>query len=321
MKSRHLPLGIDIGSRRLRVVRAEAMGDTIRVAAVAVREMTAGSSSSGPVAEPSYVATLLEDAVEEAGGKERRCVCSIGEPDAVLRTLRLPKMSMRERERAAKFEAERHVEYPAGEAVVRLHRLSADAELYALGIARSAVLQSRVLALKLAKLKPLAVDHESCAFARAFGAYDGVIDIGYQRISLHAFSDSATPLTLSAPAGAGDVTRAIARDLSIDEASAEKRKLILGTVGAGETGRTHLATEIAGLIEAARNRSYPMKRIAFAGNGARLPKLLADVEMATASLCEIPVAEPLRASAYPEDVVRAAAPDWALACALAGWTA
>jgi hypothetical protein len=55
------------------------------------------------------------------------------------------------------------------------------------------------------------------------------------------------------------------------------------------------------------------------GNGARLSGLAAELEAACGALVEMPVSDLLRDGAYPDDVVRAAAPDWALAAALAIW--
>ena len=47
----------------------------------------------------------------------------------------------------------------------------------------------------------------------------------------------------------------------------------------------------------------------------------ADVDAATQALVELPVSDLLQDGPYPEDVVRAAAPDWAMAAALASWGA
>jgi Tfp pilus assembly PilM family ATPase len=55
------------------------------------------------------------------------------------------------------------------------------------------------------------------------------------------------------------------------------------------------------------------------GNGARLLGLAARLERDTG--CSVDVADHLTVSksAYPEDTVRASAPDWALAVGLATW--
>lgn len=319
MKRRTLPLAIDIGTTRIRALEAEPNAGEMFVRAVAVRELSAGSSTPGCLGAPEYIATLLEDTLAELGTRERRCVCAIGEPDALLRPLVLPKMTMLERERAAKFEAQRHVDYPVEEAVVRIHAIDTIQGLWALGVARSSAIDARLAALRAAGLKPVGIDHEACALVRALPGYDAILDIGYQRTSLHVVTKQ-TPVTLHAYNGGADVTRAIERDLSIDTHSAEKRKRILATAGAGERARAALASDITSLIAHAR-ATQAISRVAVVGNAARLAGITADIELATGASCEIPVSEVLRRSRYPEDVIRSSAPDWTLAAGLALWSA
>jgi Tfp pilus assembly PilM family ATPase len=312
-----LPLGVDIGATRVRVLHACTTIDGPRVQAVAVRDISPDSSSSGAIADPEYVSALVEDAVQELGTRERRCVCALGEPDARLRTVVFPKMTALERERSARFEAQRYVDYPLDEAVVRIHPLGRDSQEWALGIARSFALTTRLAAIRKAGLRAVAVDHEACALSRALPGFDAIVDVGYQRSSVHVMT-SGTPFTLHTFSGGADVTRAIERDLSIDQRTAEKRKRILGTAGAGERARATLAADIAALIANARG-SAVIARVALVGNGSRLPGLAAHLEAATGALFELPVTSVLQAGAYPEDVVRSSAPDWNLAAGLAIW--
>lgn len=317
MKARTTPLGIDIGATRVRVVEAEHTVHGPRIRAVAVREVTQ-SVSPGGLAHAEYVAALIEDALAELGTRERRCVCAIGEPDALLRPLNLPKMTSLERERAARFEAQRFVDYPVEEAVVRIHPVNAAAGVWALGVARSSAVVMRNAVMRAARLKALALDHEACALARALPGFDAIIDAGHQRTSLHIMTDH-TPVTLQAFNGGADVTRAIERELSVDGQTAEKRKRILGTAGAGERARASLTSDIAALIQNARS-AHAISRVALVGNSARLPGLTADLESATGALCELPVSDILRGGEYPEDVIRSSAPDWTLAAGLAMWS-
>lgn len=320
MSLRDLPLGIDIGTTRVRVAHAVRESGGARIVGIAVRDLSSGSASSGEIAEPQYVATLIEDAVAELGVKHKACVCSIAEPHASIRPLRLPKMRNEEKHRAAEFEALRIVDYPIEEATIRIRSIDRDRGLYALGVARTNVLRSRIAAIRMAKLKPVAVDHESCAFARAFLRYDAVVDIGFERLSLHVPVRGGTPVTFYASVGGEHVTRSIARDLAIDAYSAEKRKRILGTAGAGDLGRNRLTSEIVGLLAAARNRSFDIRTVAFTGNGSRLPRLLGDVEDAGGASCTVVAGNAFETSDYPEDAIRAGAADWTLAAALATWS-
>lgn len=315
MNRRTLPLGIDIGSSRVRVVEAERTLQGARIRAVAVREFP--EACAGGPQDSQYLGALIEDAVLELRTRERRCVCAIGEPDALLRTLKMPQMTFLERERAARFEAQRFVEYPQDDAVVRIHRLGDREDVWALGIGRRSAIVTRGAALKAAGLQIVAMDHESCALVRALPGFDAVLDVGYHRTSLHVPTDEV-PLTLHVYSGGADLTRAIERELAIDGHTAEKRKRILGTAGGGERARAALVCDIATLIHSARSM-HVVGRVALVGNGSRLPGLATDLESHAGVSCEIPVSHALRGANYPDDVVRSSAPDWTLGAGLALW--
>jgi hypothetical protein len=59
--------------------------------------------------------------------------------------------------------------------------------------------------------------------------------------------------------------------------------------------------------------------MAATGNGSRLRDLLAAIQDACSVFVEFPVSPIFDGSAYPDDVVRSSAPDWALAASLATW--
>ncbi len=126
-------------------------------------------------------------------------------------------------------------------------------------------------------------------------------------------------MSLTTQTGGATITRGIAAELSIDMPTAERRKRILGCAGAGQTASDEVVAAIASLVDRARSRGA-VARIAVTGNGARLPNFARDLEEATSAVTEMPVPEVLHTGAYPDDVVRAAAPDWALAASLALWS-
>ena len=117
------------------------------------------------------------------------------------------------------------------------------------------------------------------------------------------------------------MTRAIASDLDIDVPAAEKRKRLLGSAGAGGAIRDAFVQSACAAVSRARERAPRFRRIAATGNGSRLRDLLATIEGACSVLVELPVTPLLDGSAYPDDVVRSSAPDWALAASLATWAA
>jgi Tfp pilus assembly PilM family ATPase len=257
----------------------------------------------------------------EIGTRERRCVLAIGAPACMLRTVRFPEMSWPERLRASRFEAQRFAGWDLAEAgsIVRVHRLDRAAGTFAIGVARAESVDSRVRAVRVAGLRAVAVDHDAFAMRRLFPDCDAIVDVGAERVSVHCFS-AAGPTSLVAQVGGATITRGIASELSIDVPTAERRKRILGCAGAGVTASEEVVAAIGALIERARTR-MTIERIAVTGNGARLPNLARGLEEATGALTGLPVPEVLHTAAYPEDVVRAAAPDWSLAASLALWGA
>lgn len=318
MSRASLPIGIDIGATRIRVLHARVTSGGPRVDAIAVRDVSTNGSAEA-FADPNYIAAIIEDAVGELRTRERRCVLALAEPDALLRTVTFPRMTSLERERSARFEAQRYADFGLEEATVRIHPIDARTDVWALGVARTAAIENRLAVTRAAKLRVCAMDHESCALARALPGFDAILDVGYGRTRLHVVT-THTPLTFQTFNGGAGVTRGIERDLCVDERSAEKRKRILGTAGAGERARGVLAAEITALIQHARELQ-PIERIALAGNGSRLAGLQAAIEAATGALCELAVGEGLRGDQYPEDVVRSGAADWNLALGLAMWGA
>jgi hypothetical protein len=201
---------------------------------------------------------------------------------------------------------------------VRVHRAGAH-DRYAVGAIGSAVLQQRLAAVRAARLRPVAVDYESLALRRVFQAADAIVDVAAERTCVHVFEEGGPLCAASALAGA-EVTRGIANELAIDLRSAERRKRILGCAGAGSAARDDVVAAIASLLEGLRGRS-PISSVAITGNGARLPQFLEDLEAAAGVHAEMPVPRLLAGDAYPPDVVRTAAPDWALAVGLLSWSA
>ena len=229
-------------------------------------------------------------------------------------------MSVAERRRAARFEAERIAPWDLHvvPSVVRTHPAHREEQVYGVGVVRTAVLTARIACISAAGLRPIAADYEACALRRAFSAYDAVLDVGHRRATLHAFASSG-PLTVAVGPGGAEMTRAIASDLGIDIPAAERRKCLLGNAGAGVAARDEFVGMFRSALAKTRERMPALRRVAVTGNGSRLAGLLQTIE----SLCEIraefSLSDALESDAYPADVLRAGAQDWTLAASLASW--
>ncbi len=315
-----LPLGIDLGSTRARVALAEAhRNGSTRIRAVVARDLPDGVAAPTQITEPELVAAVLEEMMAELGARERRCVLALSASASALRFVTFPMMSWAERVRAARYEAQRFSgwDLEAERAVVRVHAVDRANGIFAIGVARPDAIETRVAAVRKAGLRAVALDHDALALRRLFPEYDAIVDVGAEQSNVHLFGERG-PSTVVVDSGGASVTKGIAAELALDLDTAERRKRILGCAGAGVAARVEVIGAIAGVLERARARTR-LGRIALTGNGARIPNFARELEEATDAITDMVVPDLLRSDVYPDDVVRAASPDWALAASLATW--
>ena len=320
MKYRTLPLGIDLGSTRVRIACGVLDRENgFRLQAVSSRKLPDIDGSDADA--PQLIAAVLDELLEELGTRERRCILAVRTPDAQMRNVEFPPMNAFERARAARFEARRFAgwDIDAAPTAVRVHPVDANSGWYTVGAVQRAVLDKLVKPAKMAGLRVHAIDDEGFALRRAFPEIDGIIDVGFERSALHASSPRG-PVSWHVGVGSADITRGIATDLAIDLPAAEKRKCILGSAGAGIAACRFVVSELCAAIARARSR-VPLERVALTGNGARLPGFQSLLAGASPATIEMPVSNHLICDAYPEDVVRSAGPDWSLAVGLCAWGA
>jgi Tfp pilus assembly PilM family ATPase len=303
-----LPLGIDIGSTRVRI--ALAIGNrtsTPRLIGVSTRE------HAGRVTE------ALREAIRELHTDERRCILALGPPDALLRPLPLPPMPRWERPRAGRFEATRFVEYPIEEAELSLVP-TGDAPGWVLGIARRAALSGAFRAARSAGLRPVAVDDIGFALRRAYPEADCAIDLGADATRI-VFFTHPIPTIACIPIGGHQLSTAIARSLGIHLDAAEQRKRHIGFGGAGEAERDSLIAAIAAAtMDARQSGRCSAERVVLCGNGGRIPGFADALTSAigtTVSLAALPAAS---SDTVPADVLRTAGADWSIAYGLSLWS-
>jgi len=308
MAATTLPLGIDIGHRRVRIaLAASEPGAAPKLLAVAARDHDGDPAGA------------LLDALEELHTPERRCVLALAPPDALLCSADFPAMSRRERLCAARFEAARFIDYPIAEAAVSIVRTSTQ-QRWAIGVVRRSALAASLGAARNARLRPLAVDDMALALHRAHPAANGVIDVGDDATRLALFGGQV-PYIARLPIGGARLTDAIARSLGIDAAAAEERKRRIGFGGAGDAQRDALIAALGEAFADARAGGYTdVRSIVLCGNGSRIPDFDAAIERATGQAVRAAAFAPETSDTLPPDVLRAAAADWSVAYGLSLWS-
>lgn len=314
-----LPLGVDLGSQRVRVARVQSTpsGDA-RLCAIAARDLPANATLEYGYREPDLISAVVAELRLETGARRPHCVAAVDARAASLSFAAFPRMPRHELRRAARFEAERTAPANVTSApnLVRVCRADAAGE-YAIGVVRSDALRERTACLRRAGLRPIALDYDACALRRAFPRCDAVIDAGHEAVRLHVYR-AAGVTSCSVDGGGSGLTRAIAADLSIEPSAAERRKRSIGLAGAGGSAVNELVAGLYDAVARARERG-PIRHIVLVGNAARLADLPAILRDRLDASVEIGASALLFGGTYPADVVRAGAPDWTLAAALACW--
>ena len=300
-----LPLGVDVGRRRVRVALAERVARTsAKLLAVAARD-----HDGDPV-------SALADALDELRTRERRCIPALGTPDALLCEADFPRMLPWERDGAARFEAARFVDYPIADAAVSLGR-TAVPQRWAIGIARRASLAAILDTVRNAGLRPLAVDDAAFALRRAQPDAGGVIDIGYDATRLILFGGSI-PYVVRLPIGGLRLTHAIAESLGVDATAAEERKRQIGF--AGVPNEALLEALGAAFADARTAGHVNVREVVLCGNGSRIPGLPDAIARATGQAVRPATLPAACSDTVPSDVLRAAAADWSAAWGLSLWS-
>ncbi len=297
-----LPLGIDIGSTRVRAALLESTPGGPRLVAVAARERT------GPIAE------RLRELLGDLGTRERRCVFGVAEPEGLVRSVTFPQMPARERAQAARFEADRFTS-SAEPVVIRLFPLEAKTR-FTLAIARRSAIDARLRLAGEIGLTCVAIDNAAFAYERLTRANEALLDIGADAAMLYLYSDPV-PSSHRFEGGGDRLTRAVAESLSIDRETAERRKRTHGLGGAATNAVNALVESISATLVGARSRGLRVDMLTLAGNGTRLSEIA--VGLASSTGLQVGTLEtlPIPCATLPQDVVRAELPDWGLAIGLA----
>jgi Tfp pilus assembly PilM family ATPase len=304
MKERVLPLGVDIGSIRVRVAALLRRADgTLRLLGVGAADI------DGDVIQ------ALGLALSQVSTVERRCVASVRVSDARLRCVSLPTMSARELRQALRFEGISMFgeSARADEIVVRSSTLRVAKEGRHQTLVAAAPIQkvqSTVTTLASCGLRAISVDHEACVLARA--AQTPLLDIGADRSSFVAIARGA-PVIRSFELGGAFFTDALAREFGTSTSVAETRKRTVGLAGAAaEAVHTYVQTFVTQL----EGVEIPAT-LYVCGNGARL-SVLREAIAETLKVRVVPAnAGSLVECDMPTEVAHSGGFDWFSAIALA----
>lgn len=228
-------VGLDIGTRSVKVAELEGSGKKVRVSRIFVRDVPA--REDGGIDEAAIADTIR--AIFKEGRLPRETVAaSLPTRDTILREILVPFKTDDQIRKVVKFEAEGHIEQCSLDELVVEHVKVGEVE----GKSRVIVLAARKDALgrllsisEKAGVDPIVVDIDALSLFTAvtlspavekYGAF-AAVDLGSTSTNIIVVVKGALRVVRSLRMGDDSLANAISRDLEIPRLEAEKRKVLL----------------------------------------------------------------------------------------------
>ena len=219
-------VGVDIGSRVLKVVQAEAgrAPGTWQICRAASGPTPADAVRDGIVMDLPAVAEALRGLIKDAGIDANAAVAAISGASVIVRHVKMPKMPEALLRRSVRFEAAKHISSSVDDSMVEFEILGPvpgedDKMSVMLVAAPNAMVESRLAALALAGLEPAAIDIEAFALQRALldlsptrpgeGETLAILDIGAATTDVNIVSNGCFALTRNIPIAGDSFTQAL----------------------------------------------------------------------------------------------------------------
>jgi type IV pilus assembly protein PilM len=233
-------VGLDIGTKTIKIVELEKEGDTFSLSASGIVGF-AGNSVEKIIddKEMSTFAQVIKKLHAETGTGSRDVVVSIPEQGAFTRTVTFPLLTDAEITSAVKWELEQYIPIPASEAISqhiileRNEKTSPPSVLVLLVAAPRVLVEKYTRLVQMAGLNPIAVETELIALTRAIAPPDKtvlLVDLGANSTDIAIAKNSLLCFSRSIPLAGEAFTRAVSQGLGVNATQAEEYKKTYGLV-------------------------------------------------------------------------------------------
>ncbi|MBI5708433.1 MAG: type IV pilus assembly protein PilM [Armatimonadetes bacterium] len=232
-------VGIDIGSRSIKVAELKSQGKEVVVTALGMADTPEGAVDHTGIYNGDAVAGALKQALQQAGSSVAQAVVSIaGQASVLVRTLEVPRMSPAELKEHMQWEINRNIPFSESTVVSDFRPLtdedpnSANMDVV-MAISPQSAIDGLMACVKKAGRQLAAIDVEPLGLARSIDASYGedwkgqtvcLVDIGHKTTSINIYKDGKLLMPRQVPIGGEMFTKAVADKMSIPTSDAEQSK-------------------------------------------------------------------------------------------------
>jgi len=219
-------VGVDIGSRFIKVVLAEAgrAPGSWQIVKAAVGQTPPDAVRDGIVMDQAGVAQALRALMQGAGIEANAAVAAISGASVIVRHIKLPKMPESVLRRSVRLEAAKHISSNVDDSMIEFEVTGPvpgedDKMSVMLVAAPNEMVESRLAALALAGLEPVGIDIEAFALQRALvdlsptrpgeGTTLALLDIGATTTDVNIVTNGLFALTRNIPIAGDSFTQAL----------------------------------------------------------------------------------------------------------------
>lgn len=265
-------LGIDIGSRKIKVAEVKAQGRDAVVTALAIVDTPEGAVDQTGVFNPDAVGAAIKQAIGESGASSSAAVVSIaGSASVLVRTLEVPRMNSNELKEHMQWEINRNIPFAESTVVSDFKPLGDDDPNSAnmdvvLAIAPQSAIDTVMDCVKKAGKAIHAIDVEPLGLARTLTTgYDDlfhdqticVVEVGHKTTSINIYKNGKLLMPRQVPVGGENFTRAIADSLDVSMMEAEEKKLAKADVSSMAIAASAFSNPFAAPMDGATQEFVP----------------------------------------------------------------
>jgi len=229
----NLSLGLDIGSSYVKLVALSRRPDHWALRHVALSPLPEGSIVDGEVMDSGAVADSIEALFTQLGLEERRVISGISGRAVIVKPIRIPTADPDELAQSVSWVAEQYL--PSLDDVnLDYHVISTgeDSTEVLLVAAKRERLEGHLMILRLAGLEALAIDVDSFALGNCFELAEpeaargtaALVNVGASMTNVNVLAAGSPRFTRDISFGGYNYTEALARELSLSVADAERAK-------------------------------------------------------------------------------------------------
>lgn len=300
-------LGIDIGTGSLKIIELNFKNERPVVTKLAIADFSNSLFEDGRLVKPDELTSLLQHQLATGGFSSREAVIAIGGRAIFIREVVFPQMAEDELKEAIKWDMEKYVPYAPDSFYYDFSIMGTannGLEMRVLLVAAPKYhIDALVSVVKLAGLKPIAVDGEAFALYRSIAKAENsiLVDIGQYVSQIIVYQQGIPTVTRIIPLAGQRFTEVIMNALDLDVNEAERLKqrqqgLLPAVNHTLEHSDLHkqmlllvqeLAREIRRTVEfyQVQNKEAIIEKIMISGGGANLDNLVQHLN----ALLDIPI--------------------------------